>query len=67
MNFIRVKTINNDVALVNLSRVTRIMRHHSGMAMMCFDGEDYMILNEKFDDLFFTCETIRRGTQNEFR
>ena len=60
MNFIQVKLQNGRTALVNLSTVTCITQDSNGMATVCFDGEEHLNLNERYDDLQSTIETIQR-------
>ena len=60
MNFIEVKLQNGRTALVNLSTVTCITQDSNGMATVCFDGEEHLNLNERYDDLQSTIETMQR-------
>ena len=60
MNFIEVKLQNGRTALVNLSTVTCITRDSNGMAQVWFDGEEHLNLNERYDDLQSTIETMQR-------
>ena len=60
MNFIQVKLQNGRTALINLSTVTCITQDSNGMATVCFDGEEHLYLNERYDDLQSTIETIQR-------
>lgn len=60
MNFIEVKLQNGRTALVNLSTVTCITQDSNGMATVCFDGEEHLNLNERYDDLLSTIETMQR-------
>lgn len=60
MNFIEVKLQNGRTALVNLSTVTCITQDSNGMATVCFDGEEHINLNEKYDDLITTIEAMQR-------
>ena len=60
MNFIQVKLQNGRTALINLSTVTCITQDSNGMATVCFDGEEHLNLNERYDDLQSTIETMQR-------
>lgn len=60
MNFIEVKLQDGRTALVNLSTVTCITQDSNGMATVCFDGEEHLNLNERYDDLQSTIETMQR-------
>ena len=60
MNFIEVKLQNGRTALVNLSTVTCITQDSNGMATVCFDGEEHLNLNERYDNIQSTIETMQR-------
>ena len=60
MNFIQVKLQNGRTALINLSTVTCITQDSNGMATVYFDGEEHLNLNERYDDLKSTIETVQR-------
>ena len=60
MNFIQVKLQSGRTALINLSTVTCIMQDSNGMATVYFDGEEHLNLNERYDDLKSTIETVQR-------
>lgn len=60
MNFIELKSKNGRAALINLSCVTCITQDSNGMATVCFDGEEHINLNEKYDDLITTIEAMQR-------
>lgn len=60
MNFIELKSKNGKSVLINLSCVTCIMQDSNGMATVCFDGEEYIDLNEKYDDLITSIEAMQR-------
>ena len=60
MNFIELKAQNGYTVLINLANVTRITQDSNGMATVCFDGDEHINLNERFDDLASTIETMQR-------
>lgn len=60
MNFIELKSKNGRAVLINLSTVTCIVQDSNGMATVCFDGEEHINLNEKYDDLITTIEAMQR-------
>lgn len=60
MNFIELKSKNGRAVLINLSCVTCITQDSNGMATVCFDGEEHINLNEKYDDLITTIEAMQR-------
>ena len=60
MNFIELKSKNGKSVLINLSCVTCIMQDSNGMATVCFDGEEHIDLNEKYDDLITSIEAMQR-------
>lgn len=60
MNFIELKSQNGRAVLINLSSVTCITQDSNGMATVCFDGEEHLNLNEKYDDLVSTIEAMQR-------
>lgn len=60
MNFIELKSQNGRAVLINLSSVTCITQDSNGMATVCFDGEEHLNLNERYDDLVSTIEAMQR-------
>lgn len=60
MNFIELKSQNGRAVLINLSTVTCITQDSNGMATVCFDGEEHLNLNERYDDLVSTIEAMQR-------
>lgn len=60
MNFIELKAKNGRSVLINLSCVTCVTQDSNGMATVCFDGEEHINLNEKYDDLITTIEAMQR-------
>ena len=60
MNFIELKSQNGRAVLINLSSVTCITQDSNGMATICFDGEEHLNLNERYDDLVSTIEAMQR-------
>jgi len=60
MNFIELKSSNGSAVLINLSLVTCITQDPDGMATVWFSVEDYIDLNERYDDLVSTIGTIQR-------
>ena len=60
MNFIELKSQNGRAVLINLSSVTCITQDSNGMATVCFDGEEHLTLNERYDDLVSTIEAMQR-------
>ena len=60
MNFIELKSQSGRAVLINLSTVTCITQDSNGMATVSFDGEEHLNLNEKYDDLVSTIETMQR-------
>jgi len=60
MNFIELKAQNGYTVLINLANVTCITQDSNGMATVCFDGDEHINLNERFDDLTSTIETMQR-------
>ena len=62
MNFIELKSSNGKAVLINLSLVTCITQDSNGMATIWFEGENHIDLNEQYDDLISTIETMQRRT-----
>lgn len=60
MAFIELNAVNGRNILINLSTVTCITQDSNGMATVCFDGEEHINLNEKYDDLITTIEAMQR-------
>lgn len=60
MNFIELKSQSGRAVLINLSSVTCITQDSNGMATVCFDGEEHLNLNERYDDLVSTIEAMQR-------
>ena len=63
MNFIELKSSNDRLVLINLSTVTCIIQYPNGMATIWFEGENHIDLNERYDDLVSTIETMQRRSR----
>lgn len=59
MNFIELQSTINSPILVNLSTVSTIIPHRQG-AMIYFDGEDSVAVENAYDDIRSTIETMQK-------
>lgn len=60
MNFIQVQNSQGKFILLNLSTVTMITPKSTKQCLVYFYGEDYLTLNENYEDLVSNIESVQR-------
>lgn len=60
MNFMQVQNSQNKSILLNLSTITMIAPKSAKQCVVYFYGEDYLTLNENYEDLVSNIESVQR-------